>query len=305
MYKEIKEMGFIKDLVLDYYNLDELVLNNLYDTKQFDLYTDGLDGIVKIEGFIRKRDKKTLVKFNNGSELVCSPGHVLIDSKGDPCCITELNAGDLLYNGIILDSIEYTDEEMDFYDIAVSSDDMIYKMPDGTYHHNTFTVEKILAQKGLSDGDGYFKNTGTVSPIGLFMTLYKYRDQIVVFDDSDSCDGDTIIDTVEYGKIKISELYDKVSEHNDITVTQENRNFVLPSDGINVLSYNNDNDKAEFSKMNYIMKHDVEKEMFQITAGDRQIIVTCNHSCLVVRDGKLIEVTPSEINQLTDYLIVV
>lgn len=49
----------------------------------------------------------------------------------------------------------------------------------------TFNVEKVLGEQGLSDGNGYFKNTGSASAAGIYSLLFKYHDQIVFFDDSD------------------------------------------------------------------------------------------------------------------------
>lgn len=49
----------------------------------------------------------------------------------------------------------------------------------------TFTVEKVLNEIGLSDGNGYFKNTGTASAAGIYSLLFKYQNDIVLFDDSD------------------------------------------------------------------------------------------------------------------------
>ena len=49
----------------------------------------------------------------------------------------------------------------------------------------TFTVEKVLASAGLSDGNGYFKNTGTASAAGIYSLLFKYQNDIILFDDSD------------------------------------------------------------------------------------------------------------------------
>jgi hypothetical protein len=49
----------------------------------------------------------------------------------------------------------------------------------------TYTVEKVLGEIGLSDGQGYFKNTGTASAAGIYSLLFKYKDEIVLFDDSD------------------------------------------------------------------------------------------------------------------------
>ena len=49
----------------------------------------------------------------------------------------------------------------------------------------TFTVEKVLKDAGLSDGNGYFKNTGTASAAGIYSLLFKNQDGIILFDDSD------------------------------------------------------------------------------------------------------------------------
>ena len=49
----------------------------------------------------------------------------------------------------------------------------------------TYTVEKVLSDLGLSDGDGYYKNTGSASAAGIYRLLYQNKDGIVMFDDSD------------------------------------------------------------------------------------------------------------------------
>jgi hypothetical protein len=49
----------------------------------------------------------------------------------------------------------------------------------------THTVEKVLSDIGLTDGNGYFKNTGTASAAGIYSLLFKYQNDIVLFDDSD------------------------------------------------------------------------------------------------------------------------
>lgn len=54
----------------------------------------------------------------------------------------------------------------------------------------TQTVEDTLHSNGLRDGDGYFKNTGTASAIGIYTLLYEHRKEIILFDDSDGALGD-------------------------------------------------------------------------------------------------------------------
>lgn len=88
----------------------------------------------------------------------------------------------------------------------------------------TQTVETALENAGLKDGAGYFKITGSASPIGIYTALYKYRDKIVLFDDCDgaldSQDGRNIIkaatDTKPQRKLvwgkKSSGMYDPDDE---------------------------------------------------------------------------------------------
>lgn len=54
----------------------------------------------------------------------------------------------------------------------------------------TQTVESELAKAGLQDGNGYFKNTGSASPYGIYTSLFNNRKGIVLFDDCDSALAD-------------------------------------------------------------------------------------------------------------------
>lgn len=49
----------------------------------------------------------------------------------------------------------------------------------------THTVEKVLAHHGLHDNKEYFKNTGSASAAGIYSLLFKHKDSILLFDDSD------------------------------------------------------------------------------------------------------------------------
>jgi hypothetical protein len=55
----------------------------------------------------------------------------------------------------------------------------------------THTTEKILASMGMTDGSGYFKNTGSASAAGIYSLLFKYKNDVIFFDDSDDALGDT------------------------------------------------------------------------------------------------------------------
>lgn len=54
----------------------------------------------------------------------------------------------------------------------------------------TQTVEEELHKRGLSDGEGYFKITGSASTAGIYRVLYEHRKHILLFDDSDGALAD-------------------------------------------------------------------------------------------------------------------
>lgn len=54
----------------------------------------------------------------------------------------------------------------------------------------TQTIEDMLHEAGKEDGDGYFKITGSATPVGIYRILYNHRRDIVLFDDSDSAFND-------------------------------------------------------------------------------------------------------------------
>ena len=49
----------------------------------------------------------------------------------------------------------------------------------------THTTEKILGELGMRDGKGYFKNTGSTTAAGMYSLLFRYKNDIILFDDSD------------------------------------------------------------------------------------------------------------------------
>jgi hypothetical protein len=50
----------------------------------------------------------------------------------------------------------------------------------------THIAEQELNAMGMTDGDGYYKNTTSASAAGMYRVLYDHRDSIVLFDDCDN-----------------------------------------------------------------------------------------------------------------------
>jgi DNA polymerase elongation subunit (family B) len=126
--------------------------------------------------------------------------------------------------------------------------------------------------------------------------LFKNENEYIVYGDTDSVVGDTLIAT-EDGNIPISELYDKCC----VVEKEENEKFV--KSGIDIKAYAVDRTKRKVLRnIRYVMKHKVKKRFYEISDGDNEVILTADHSLIVFRDNELIEVKPAEV-EYSDKLV--
>ena len=103
----------------------------------------------------------------------------------------------------------------------------------------THTVEKVLRELGLKDNDGYFKNTGTASAAGLYALLFKNKNGIVLFDDSD----DALKDQEARNIFKAA------------TDTKKSRKLVWNKRGANVVDPDNDMSDEEILDQGLIPRY--------------------------------------------------
>ncbi len=133
---------------------------------------------------------------------------------------------------------------------------------------------------------------------------------MTVAGDTDSVSGDTKVDISENGskqKIEISKLFTEAKYKNDDHVLHvSNGSEVIPGNGILVRSYDKDLDMAVYKPMKYIMRHKVSKARYRITTeSGKSVIVTGDHSCIVLRNNELIDIKAKDINKETDKIITV
>ena len=124
------------------------------------------------------------------------------------------------------------------------------------------------------------------------MKNYGY-DSILAGDTDSSVLGDTIINTKKFGDIKISDYYDKMD--GIIENTKENH-FVkhvkeFKDETLGVIQEKG----MHFHNVNYIMKHKVKKKMYRLTVNGNSVVMTEDHSMIVVRDGIFTEIKPKDI----------
>lgn len=87
----------------------------------------------------------------------------------------------------------------------------------------TQTVEDMLHDAGKTDGDGYFKITGSATPTGIYRILYTHRKDIILFDDSDSALND------QEGRNLFKAASD-TKKNRKISWMKGGKNFVDPAD---------------------------------------------------------------------------
>nr|DAV79202.1 MAG TPA: DNA polymerase [Caudoviricetes sp.] len=117
----------------------------------------------------------------------------------------------------------------------------------------------------------------------------KPAEEWVVAGDTDSVVGETEI-IVNGKRITIADFYQRYSSQ---SVERRPSDFVAAvSDGSQARAFDNGVVDADIK---WVMKHRVKKEMFKIIVGDKEVIVTEDHSVMVSRDGRLIECKPRDI----------
>jgi len=102
--------------------------------------------------------------------------------------------------------------------------------------------------------------------------------------------------------VSIEELFHNTYINNGVFTYDNSGKEITPSND-EVLNWSKDKG-LYFTKIKYIMKHNVSKERFKIkTKSGKEIIVTGDHSCIVFRNGEKIEIKAKDINKDTDKIL--
>ena len=126
------------------------------------------------------------------------------------------------------------------------------------------------------------------------------KKQVTVYIDTDSCDKDTVIRCDDKNRT-IEELYNECEQYGNAGNTMSGHESV--NCPIRVLNYSNG--KLYYTDVKRVIRHKVSKKKWKITTkSGKCVIVTDDHSVMVVRDGKEVKCKPSEI-QKTDKVIIV
>ena len=140
------------------------------------------------------------------------------------------------------------------------------------------------------------EKTTAVEKDGSISNVYHSDNDVLLLSDTDSVDGKSIVKT-NIGNMPIEELFLKGSSFSN--VGEKEYSFVpnltsLTSDGISIF------EKPVLA----IYRHKVSKARWKISLSNgKEVIVTGDHSIMVKRDGKLIEVKPNNVDVNIDVCV--
>lgn len=126
---------------------------------------------------------------------------------------------------------------------------------------------------------------------------YSHYGDAITYGDTDSF----LFDTLQYsskGQLTVESLFNGCTEF----WSDGDKEYAYDPE-LTVMSYNEDIAEPYMSHIEYIYRHKVSKDLYEIEDELGNIItVTEDHSVMVERDGKLISVKPAEIVD-TDILV--
>jgi len=127
---------------------------------------------------------------------------------------------------------------------------------------------------------------------------YDHMGDAIVY--GDSVVGETIVET-NYGPMKIEDLFEQCRIR--WAATHDEERLYSVDKYFKVLTYNPATGENYYSDIDYVYKHDTDKDMYEIEDDyGNKVIVTEDHSIMVERDGELIEVKPIDLME-SDKLI--
>jgi hypothetical protein len=155
--------------------------------------------------------------------------------------------------------------------------------------------------------DGFTTERTTLQSIECLGEVKDYVYDISIADDyhvffandclvhnTDSCASDTLIHS-NFGTLSIESLFYSGSRYWNEETDHGTKEYSAHSD-LKVASYDPDTDKMYYGNINYIYRHKVSKEKWEIEDENGNIItVTGDHSVMVERDGILLEIKPKDI----------
>jgi len=121
---------------------------------------------------------------------------------------------------------------------------------------------------------------------------YNHKGASVIYGDTDSVAADSIIRT-SIGERTVEDLF----MAGDIYWQEGDKEYSQNKD-IKVASYDHQNNSVAHSSYLYVYRHKVKKKKYKVTTSNgKSVVVTEDHSVMVLQDGKLVEKKPTDLTK--------
>ncbi|MCB1711360.1 MAG: hypothetical protein KDH96_02410 [Candidatus Riesia sp.] len=277
----------------------------LLTTEAYEHVINGSDKVLSFQyniedKYVSKTGKEWREFFKNNNMCVSGYGTVFsMDTYGIfPSILSDWFAERVKYKGLMKQA--QTKEEYQYYDRL----QYIFKIKLNSFYgallngYFRFFDRRMGASVTASGRQILIHQASEINR--LVTGEYTDKGGVIVYGDTDSVTGDTIINT-NLGNLPINDLF-LMSEP---FLTQDSKEIRL-NDAIQVLSMNADNISTSLKDIDYIHRHLIEKEMWEITDDDGNTIkLSDDHSVMIERHGVVMEAKPSQIDITTDYLLTI
>lgn len=173
----------------------------------------------------------------------------------------------------------------------------------------TLTGQSIIKGNGLYTDEyltnDFFKEKSIVKKFPNIDHNYKFKRSPAVYTDTDSCFCKSLINS-NLGEITIEDLYNKYENEVEVDLSNHGHEILNVKDtDLKVSTFDSNDNKVKMGKVDKIVRHKVTKSKWVLKSKcGKEVITTGDHSMMVIRDGELIEIKPSDINKKTDKLVV-
>ena len=209
----------------------------------------------------------------------------------------------IAYNLDVAESITLQGQDLNHYSENCVNDYFSGIFQNDTELHKKLGITTEDAQRVTID-KGKTTETGLLEGEDFF--YLKGNQSLIVAGDTDSCDGKTSLTIDDDKHIQIQELFNNLKYENHDIILSNNGVEIVPSKNHKILSYIDHNSEAVYKPIKYVMRHKVKKERYKIkTESGKEVIVTGDHSVMVIRNNELVTVKACELNKVTDKIITI
>lgn len=197
----------------------------------------------------------------------------------------------------LLKLIEECEDKVKIYLSQQMSKKILINSLYGALANKGFSLFNEKIAQSITGNGRFFIQYSAIKIENKLQSILPSKNKYLVYGDTDSCVGDTIIETIR-SKTKIEDFFNHTAGKVQVTP-----NGLIKKPYMNLLVKSmSDKFEVEFKTVKYIMKHSVEKRMFKIKTHEREVIITEDHSVIVNRNGEMLSVKPKDILK-TDKLI--